>query len=54
MHILDKQQKMEQKFSNLEVIGFELIALNTRFYWERIIFISCQYVSKQSEDFRYY
>ena len=28
--------------------------LNTRFYWQKILVIGCQYDHKQSQDFRYY
>ena len=47
-------QKIEKIFSDFEIIAFELGALGTRFYWERMLFIGCQYVNKQSQDFRYY
>ena len=36
-----------------EIITFDLVALNTRFYRERILVIGNQYVKKQSQDFRY-
>ena len=48
------QQKIEKTFYDLEIIAFEVVALNTRFYWERILVIGCQYVNKQSQDLRYY
>ena len=48
------QQKGEKKFFDFEIIAFELVALDTRFYWERILVIGCQYVNKQSQDFRYF
>ena len=48
------QQKAEQLFFKSDLIAFELVALDTRFYWERILVIGCQYVNKQSQDFRYY
>ena len=41
-------------FFDLEIIVFELVPLNTRFYWERMLLIGCQYVNKQSQDFIYY
>ena len=45
-------QKKIQKISfDLEIIAFELVALNTCFYWERILVIGCQYVKKQPQDF---
>ena len=46
--------KTQKKFFNFEIIAFELFALDTRFYWERILVIGCQYVNKESQDFRYY
>ena len=48
------QKKFLKIFFDFEMIAFELVALNTRFYWERILVIGCQYVNKQSEDFKYY
>ena len=48
------QKKIEQFCFDLEIIAFELVALNTRFYWERILVIMCQYVNKQSQDLIYY
>ena len=48
------QQKAEQLFFKSDLIAFELVALDTRFYWERILVIGCQYVNKESQDFRYY
>ena len=46
------QQKIQKIFFDFEINAFELVALNTRFYWERIVSIGCQYVNKQSQDFR--
>ena len=43
------QKKIQKFFFDLEIIAFELVALNTRFYWERILVIGCQYVNKQSQ-----
>ena len=37
----------------MEIFAVELVAFNTCFYWERILFTGCQYVSKPSQDFRY-
>ena len=48
------EKKIEKIFFGFEIIAFELVALNTRFYWERILVIGCQYVNKQSQDFIYY
>ena len=41
------QKKIEEIFFELQIIAFELVAVNTRFYWERILFIGCQYVKKK-------
>ena len=48
------QQKTEKIFFKFEIIASELVALDSPFYWERIFVIGCQYVNKQSQDFRYY
>ena len=48
------QKKIEKIYFDFEMIAFELVALNTRFYWERIPVIGCQYVTKQYQDLRYY
>ena len=48
------QKKIQKVFFDSEIIAFELIAWNTRFYWENIHFIGCEYVNKMSQDFRYY
>ena len=48
------QKKIKQIFSDLEIIPFELLLLNSRFYWEIILVIGCEDVNKQSQDFRYY
>ena len=48
------QKKIQEIFFDLEIISFELVALNTRFYWERMLVTGCQYVNKQSQDFIYY
>ena len=46
------QKKLKKIFFDFEIIAFELGALDTRFYWERILIIGCQYTNKHSEDFR--
>ena len=46
------QKKIQQLFLDLKIIAFELVALNTLFYSERILVIGCQYVNKHSQDFR--
>ena len=48
------EKEIQKFFFHLEIIAFELVALNTRFYWERILVIGCQYVNKHSQDLRYY
>ena len=48
------KQKAEEKFTEFEIIAFELVALDTRFYWERILVIGCEYVNKQFQDYKYY
>ena len=54
MYIPEMQQKTQKIFFDFQIIAFELVALDTSFYWERILVIGCQYVNKQSQDFRYY
>ena len=39
------QQKIEKIFFDFEIIGFELVALDTRFYWEGTLVIWYQYVN---------
>ena len=53
MQIPEMKQKVQKIVFDFKILAFELIALNTRFYSERILFIGCQYVKKQSQDFRY-
>ena len=48
------QKKIQKIFFDFEIIAFELVALNSRFYWERILVIECQYANKNSQDDRYY
>ena len=47
-------QKIQKIFFDFDVISFELVALDSHFYWERIVVIGWQYVNKQSLDFTYY
>ena len=54
MYIPEKQKKIQKIFFDFEIIAYELVVLDTRFYWEVILVIWCQYVNKQSQDFRYY
>ena len=37
------QKKFQKMFFRFEIIAFELVALNTRIYWENILVIGCQY-----------
>ena len=48
------EKKIEKILYDFEIIAFELVAVDTGFYWERILVIGCEYVNKQSQDFRYY
>ena len=50
---LPKLRKIEQVILGSEIIAFELVPLDTRIYLERILVIGCQYVNKQSQNFRY-
>ena len=46
IQIPEIQKKVQKMFLDFEIIAFELVLLNTRFYWERILVIGRQYVSK--------
>ena len=46
MKIWEIQKKMEKIFFDFEIIAFELVALDTSSYWERILVTGCQYVKK--------
>ena len=48
------EKKIEKILYDFEIIAFELVAVDAGFYWERILVIGCEYVNKQSQDFRYY
>ena len=52
--IPEMHKKIHKMFFDFEIIAFELVALNTRFYCKRILVIGSQYVNKQSQDFRYF
>ena len=41
------QKKIEKAFFGFEIIAFELVALDTPFYWEGILLIGGQSVNKQ-------
>ena len=47
------EKKIQKRFFHFEIIAFELVALNTRFYWENILVIGFHYANKESQDFRY-
>ena len=40
------QKKIEKIYFDFEIIAFELVPLNTGFYWENILVIGCQYAKK--------
>ena len=48
------EKEMEHFFLNFEIIAFELVALNTRFYLGSILVVGRQYINKQPQDFRYF
>ena len=39
------QENIQKIFFDFEIISFELVALGTLFYWQRILVIECQYVN---------
>ena len=45
MHISEMQQEIEKKFLLSYINAFELVALNTSFYRERILIIASQYLN---------
>ena len=47
-------KKIQEIFFDLEIIALEFVALDTRFYCDRILVIGCQYLNKQSQYYRYY
>ena len=49
-----KKKKNQEKIFGFEIIDFELVALNTSFYWENILVIGCHYANIGSQDFRYF
>ena len=46
------KEKIQKSFFRYEIIAFELVPLNTGFYWENILVIGCQYGKKESQVFR--
>ena len=47
-------KKVQKIFLDFQTIAFELVALNSRFYWENILVIGSHYANKESQDFRYF
>ena len=47
------EQEIEKSVLTVEIIAFELVALNTRFYEENILVIEIHYANKESQDLRY-
>ena len=45
MYIPEMQKEVQKIFCDFKIIAFELVALNTRFYWERILVIRCKYLN---------
>ena len=48
------QKKFPKSFFGFGITAIELVALNTRFYWENILVIVYHYPNKESEDFIYF
>ena len=46
MSIPETQQNIRKIFFDFEITAFELFALDTPFYWVKILFIGCQYGKK--------
>ena len=53
MKISKIQKRIQKIFLVSEITAFKLVALNTHFYWQRILVIGSECVNKQSQDFRY-
>ena len=53
MQILEIQEKVQKNVFHFDINAFELFASDTHFYWERILFIGCQYLNKPSQGFTY-
>ena len=45
----ENAEKNSEKYFDFEIKAFELVSLNTPFYWETIVFMRCEYVNKQSQ-----
>ena len=59
MKIVEMKKKyiyiyMEQGIFDFEIIAFELVSLNSHFYWQITLLLGCQYVNTQDQDFIYY
>ena len=48
------QKNIQKIFFDFDIRAFELVRLNTRFYWEKTHVIGGEYVNKQCQDFRCY
>ena len=48
------QKKIQKIFFGSQTIAFELVALNTCFSLESILVLGCQYVNKESQDFKHF
>ena len=53
MQTPEMEQEIEKSVLTVEIIAFELVALNTRFYEENILVIEIHYANKESQDLRY-
>ena len=42
-------KKIQKTFFGLEIVDFELVTLNTSFYWENILVIGCPKMEKKIE-----
>ena len=54
MYFPEIQKKIQKSFFGWEIIAFELVAWNIRFYWENILVIGSQYGKKESQDIRHF
>ena len=48
------EEGSEKNIIDFEIIAFQFVVFNTRFYWENILVIGCHYGKKESQDFRYF
>ena len=48
------QKRIQKIYFDFEIIAFELVAWNTRFYWENILVIGCEYGKKEFQDIRHF